>query len=157
MYDSLNHSDILIVPAARYVTEQFLHDVSDYIDAGGELVLIGDFCLELNEYGREHDPQLLDKIYEKATVIPVDYVMDTSYSWVGVNSEANVGDSSYIDITQYELRDLLLPILERHGLMKIQLLDAETGELTTATAFLYNEYNGKMLLDISYYGDYGVN
>ena len=64
-----------------------------------QVVLIGDFCLELNEYGQEHDKELLNEIYQKATIIPVDYVMDTSYSYVGVNSEANVGDTSYIDIS----------------------------------------------------------
>ncbi len=155
-YDNLNHSDLLIVPAARYATRQFLEDAIKFQENGGELVLIGDFCLTLNEYGREHDKALLEKIYEKATVIPTEYVMDTSYSYVGVDSEANVGDTSYISLTQYELRDKLIPIFEKHGLMKIQLVDAETGELTTATAFLYNEYNGKLLVDVSFYGDYGV-
>ena len=159
-YDNLNHSDLLIVPAARYATKQFLEDAIKFQENGGELVLIGDFCLTLNEYGREHDKALLEKIYEKATVIPTEYVMDTSYSYVGVDSEANVGDTSYISLTQYELRDKLIPIFEKHGLMKIQLVDAETGELPDFVLhdfpFLYNEYNGKLLVDVSFYGDYGV-
>lgn len=157
IYDNLNHSDLLIVPGARYVTEQFLHDVLDYLNAGNEVVLLGDFCLELNEYGQKHDPELLRAIYEKSTIIPVEYEMDTSYSYVGVNSEANVGDSSHILPNQYEVRDLLLPIFEKHSFMDIQLIDAQTGELTRATTFLYTAYKGKMLLDISFYGDYNVN
>ena len=36
MYDNLNHSDLLIVPAARYVTEKFLYDLIDYINSGNE-------------------------------------------------------------------------------------------------------------------------
>ena len=155
-YDNINHADILIVPAARYVTEQFLYDALEYIEAGGELVLLGDFCLEQNEYAKMHDVELVNKIREKSTIIPVEYVMDTSYNYVGVNAEAHIGDKSDITMSIYEVKDALMPIFEKHNLVKIKIIDPETGKTPEGVKIVYTEYNGKMLLDVSYFMLYGV-
>lgn len=153
-YDNINHSDLLIVPAAKYASERLVNDILTYLNSGNEVVLLGDFCLKYDEYGRPHDEQVINEIYKKATVIPTEEIIDGSYSYAGVNTEAQIVDNSHINLDQYELRDALVPIFEKHNLMKVQLVDAQTGELTKSTAFLYTEYNGKLLLDVSYYGDY---
>ena len=153
-YDNINHSDLLIVPAAKYASKRLVNDILTYLNDGNEVVLLGDFCLKYDEYGRPHDEQLLNEIYAKATVIPVEEVIDDSYSYNGVNTEAHIVDNSHINIDQYELRDALRPIFEKHNLMTVQLIDADTGEITKSTAFLYTQYGDNMLLDVSYYGDY---
>ena len=72
--------------------------------------------------------------------------------------EGQLRDKSNIVITSQELRELLLPIFEKHNLMDFDVVDAETGERVKdfGVKFLYTEYEGKMLLDISHFGDYGV-
>ncbi len=156
LYDNINHADILIIPAARYATEKLLKDLLDYVNSGKTLVLIGDFCLEQNEYAKMHDKSLVEQIYAKSIVIPVEYEMDTSYSYVGVNSEAQVGDSSHIIPDEYDIREMLTPIFEKHKLMKIEVVDAETGEKPKGVKFIYTTYEGKMLVDVSYFREYGV-
>jgi len=156
LYDNINHADILIVPVARYATEKLLKDLLDYVNSGKTLVLIGDFCLEQNEYAKMHDKSLVEQIYAKSIVIPVEYEMDTSYSYVGVNSEAFVGDSSHIIPDEYDIREMLIPVFEQHNLMDVEIVDVETGERVEGVKFIYTDYDGKKLVDVSYFGEYGV-
>lgn len=156
-YDNLDRADIMIIPACTHVPERLIDDLIAYGEAGKTIIIIGDYSLRYNEYNLPHDEAKVQKIYDMATLIEADYWMDERFTSENIGSEANVVDDSYVDITMEKLRDIFRPILEEKNLMVIDIIDEETEKTAEALMFKYTEYEGKMLLDVSYYGDYGVD
>lgn len=67
--DRINRYGTIIIPRALYVERQVLDKISEYIKAGGKVIIVGNDSLKKNEYNQSHDSALINSIYNNSTVI----------------------------------------------------------------------------------------
>ncbi|MBR5152283.1 MAG: beta-galactosidase [Clostridia bacterium] len=61
--EKMNDYQLLVVPEVKYVTNDVLMAVKNYIEKGGKVLLVGDDCFKYNEYGLLNDTEVVEYIY----------------------------------------------------------------------------------------------
>ena len=64
--EAMRKYELLIVPEATHVSEQMLTCMQNYLENGGEVLLLGENSLKKNAYGKTHDTAVIDAIYQAA-------------------------------------------------------------------------------------------
>jgi len=64
--EKMNDYQLLVVPEVKYVTNDVLMAVKNYIEKGGKVLLVGDDCFKYNEYGLLNDTEVVEYIYANA-------------------------------------------------------------------------------------------
>lgn len=116
---------VLIVPALRYVKDSTFQKISDYLEDGGKVVVIGEASLKCNEYGKVRD---VSPVMDNASVITA--------------SELQNGDMSK-----------LITAVQTAGLGNINVIDTAAGTAAKDIGFETAEYNGNRLINICNYSN----
>jgi len=128
-YKKMHDYDIVIVPDARYVTNDLVSELDKYASSGGKLLIIGDKSLSSNEIGQERDRNIVENVFNKAETISVTY---------NDNLITNVED----------VENLVGNAIESEKLDYISVYDKETGEKVKDTEWLSGAYDGNIAVNI---------
>ena len=134
--EKMYNYDILFVPGVAYAKEATLDSVVNYINNGGNVVLLGDDCFKYTEYMHDADAEKRQ------------FILDHSTVYSGIKSSGK----GLLDITNNEYKTLLRKYLKSRNKIWVEVLDASTGELCEDIEYNLAVYNGKLLVNICNYG-----
>lgn len=117
----------LVIPAAKSIPTETAEEIVEFTKNGGKLLIINEKSLTRNEYNRELDAEIVNKLYQGAVVID------------GENIEAEI-------TKQFKAADM----------DTVMLIDTETGKKVNGTEWSWAAYNGNIIVNILNY-DYGKN
>ena len=135
--DKLYNFDTLFVPNAAYVEDGTLDAVINFINRGGNVVLIGDDCFKYTEYMHDANAEKRKYILEHSTVYP------------NIKSSGN-GVSG---ITKIDFKNLIRNYLKGQNKIWVEILDADTGKLCNDIEYTPAIYDGKLIINICNYGE----
>lgn len=105
----INKFPTIIVPRALYVEKAVLDKLNAYVNAGGNLIIVGDSSLKKDEYGKDHDSASVSALYAKATMVDATKSSKSQLSAPTVESmqtllktDLTVGDSDGNMLTDVE-------------------------------------------------------
>ena len=65
-YESMSKYDLLVIPEVTHISAEGLTAIKNYIENGGEVILMGDGCLAKDDYDKPSNPETLNYIYAHA-------------------------------------------------------------------------------------------
>ena len=134
--DKMYNFDTLFVPCADYVNESTLDIVINYINNGGNVVLIGDDCFKYTEYMNNSDSEKRQYIIAHSTVFP------------NIKSSGN----GLLGITKTEFKNLIRNYLKNQNKLWVEVLNAETGELCDDIEYTAAVCDDKLIVNVCNYG-----
>lgn len=134
--EKINDYKLVIIPNVKYVQEKTLYAIKDYIDNGGNVLIMGEDTLGKNEKNLDNNKELVNYIYEHSTVTPF---------------ESNT--VKIIKPTAEELLNTVGDLCSKIGIQYVSVKDAKTGERVNNVAYTKTIYNGKMLINLINYSD----
>lgn len=127
--EDIHKYKVIFLPELTHVSERTLSELEKYADNGGKLVCFGKNILSKNEYDKPNDAARVSNILKNAVFY------ESLTDW----------EKAY-DIIQSEVKNA--------GLMRVELIDADTGDTVKNIEWQSTEYNGKLLVNICNYNWY---
>ncbi len=131
--------DVLIVPYTTHTPASTVDTIYKYIQSGKKVVLLGRDSLKYDEHNYENDTEKLDYIYANSEI--VDFVYD---DFKLPEDYKNMIKTS-VENTVKELGQ------------SIVLIDAETNQPVENVEYLGVDYDGRTIVNMVNYNDWGVN
>lgn len=128
--EKLDDYDILIVPHSTHITREALEAIKKFADRGGTLIFYGDDCLAKDEYGKDHDPDLVKAIRDKAIVYDIE-----------IENEVYLKLPDNYDDDMYKL-------FKKQGYINAEVIDKKTGKKAEKVMWDYVEKDGRQLINI---------
>ncbi len=132
--------ETLFVPYVKHTTTEVVDNIYSFIQKGGKVVLLGSDCLKYDVHNYPQDEAKLDYIYKNSQI--VEFNEDGSYV-ISQNSK---------DL----IEKTVINTLEAIG-TQLVLTDASTGERIKDVEYTSVEYDGKTLVNVISYGDWGAD
>jgi len=128
---------LLVIPNAVNVKRETLERILSYVKDGGKLILMGEDSLKFDEENRPHDTAIVNEIHNNvAYYLPV--VM-------------NAGGTAALSPNGDEAEAALVHMAKELGMLKVQVVDATTGEKIDTVEYEVGEYDGSVLVNITNY------
>jgi len=131
MLENMMDCKLVIVPYAKYVTDETLDYLKKYIENGGKVVIMGEETLSRNVFDLETDQEILSYIKSNSTVI---------------NYEG--ADDAMLTPTEAEFYSLIRDKLKEVKAYYVSVVDAETNEPFDDIEFNVGAYNGDVLVNL---------
>lgn len=129
--EKMKNYRLVIVPGAKYISSDVLYALKDYIDNGGNVLILGENTMMKNEKNLDNDKSLVDYIYNHSTVLPF---------------ESNT--VTITNPTQDELFNAVGELCDKIGISYVTVRDAKTGERVNCIDYNIAIYNGKLLVNL---------
>jgi len=132
---TMNDYKIILVPNTKYLTEKMLLALSDYVNNGGKLIVVGgEENLKYDEHTFEHDSNI------------VNHILNSSQF---VNYVEVVG--KYADGSSPELGSIVREALKAKNLYYISVVDSQTNEPVYEVEYNVGAYDGKAIVNLVNY------
>ena len=129
--EDIHNYKLIILPEVTHVSEKILSELEEYVSNGGKIVGFGENLLEKDDYDRPHDAERVARILENASVYPT---VDTADEDEWLELSRNIKN---------EVKDI--------GLMNVEVVDADTGDMVDNVEWQSVEYNGTLLVNLISY------
>ena len=96
--------------------------------------MLGENCLENDEYGNPYEEQLYVDVKAASRIVPI------SYQGLAMTSPSNE-----------EMRDMLTEEYDRLGITNVKLIDTATGKLVYDVEWESVVYDGKTIINVNNY------
>lgn len=129
----LNYKAI-IIPGSVSVRKGTLMQLKKFIEDGGELIIIGDKSLTVNEYGDKHN--------------------DTDVSFIKNNSKCLTYEdagTTIAGVSKQEINKEITSLVKKLKLDTVVVKDKATGEKITDADFITAEYDGAYIINLCSY------
>lgn len=135
--EKMQNYKILIVPGIDYAREKTLDAVIDFINNGGQVVLLGENCFRYTEY--MHD----------ANAVKRQYILENSTIYPHITSAGE----KLLGITNKEYKNLLRDYLKNQNQIWVEVVDAKTGEICEDIEYNVAVYDGKLIVNVCNYSE----
>lgn len=132
--DTMHNLRLLFVPNLINVKPDVMDELKKFVDNGGKLVIFGKDSLSYDENNVPYPDDVRNYIISRAKVIDI-----TTDGLVVSYPNKN------------ETTKIITEILEYENMNHVQLVDADTGEPIYNTDYFATTFNGKLLVQVSYY------
>lgn len=126
-----NHK-ILICPDVVNIKSEAAEALLKYAKSGRKLVLMGKECLTRDEHNQPLDEQLVSELHQNSIIIET---VNDSFKMTSPDN----------------LKKQLSDIYDSLNLRRVRVINADTGEDVNQVEYMYNEYNGKLLVNMVLY------
>jgi len=130
----LNQYKLIIVPKCDRVSLLTIEALRSFIANGGRVIMLGENCLENDEYGNPYEEQLYVDVKAASRIVPI------SYQGLAMTSPSNE-----------EMRDMLTEEYDRLGITNVKLIDTATGKLVYDVEWESVVYDGKTIINVNNY------
>ena len=132
--DNFSNYKAIIVPGSISIKKETLDELNRFVNRGGKLILIGDNCLTVNEYGDKHDANTLASIKSKSLCI--------SYEDAG---------TTIAGVSKKNIKNEISALVKSLKMDKIVVVDKATGEKVVDAEYLTAEYENSYIINLCSY------
>lgn len=132
--DKLSDYKALIIPNSIAVKAETLEKIKEYAANGGDVLIIGDNALTVNEYGDKHDEAAVSFIKSKAVCM--------SHEDAGTTISA---------ASVQEIKDKVSALVEKHNLGLVKVIDKATGKPVVDADWIVADYDGSYIINLCSY------
>jgi len=118
----IHKCQLLIVPEAPNVTAEMIQEIKQYIENGGQVLILKDNALRYDEYNHPHNQEDIDFIYRHA---------DTTHTISEKIAEMNLNEVVLVDAATGKLLDSMVEwqYAEKDGKMLLNILNYDTANV----------------------------
>ncbi|MBQ2614113.1 MAG: beta-galactosidase [Clostridia bacterium] len=124
----------IIIPGSVSVRKDTLEQLNRFVQQGGELIILGDKALSLNEYGDKHSERLVSAVKSKAVCLTYE---DAGTTIAGVSKQT--------------IKKAITTLVQELKLDTVVVKDKATGETVTDADWITAEYDGAYIINLCGY------
>ena len=132
--EKADNYDVIIIPYATYVESRVIDKLKEYVQNGGKLILMGDDCLEKDDFKRDHSAS------------------DIAAITTGMPTVAVSTNGSYlVNISEDDLFNTISDAADEAEISRIEVIDNNTGKKVRNVEYFMAEENGDKIISLCNY------